>query len=125
MTDIAIDYNPLSSTYQDVILVDGDLEIVDGPQAILQNIVQTLGTYLHEWFLNLNVGIDYFGQILVKTPNQSTVDAIFINQILNVPGVQALLAYSFNPNFVTRGLALTFKAQVTGGVVDYTGTINS
>ena len=125
MTDIAIDYNPLSSTYQDIQIVNGDLVIVDGPQAILQNIIQTLGLFLGEWFLNVNLGIDYYGQILVKNPIQSTVDAIFINQILNVPGVTALLAFSFNPNFVTRILALTFKAQVTGGIVDYTGSINS
>jgi hypothetical protein len=121
--DIALDNNPLSSTFGDVYLVNGDLATVSGSAAILQNILQTLGVFLGEWFLNTSLGIDYFGSVLTKNPNQQIIDAIFISQILAVPGVTALTAYSFTRNNAFRSLAINFTAQTTQGIVNYNGTL--
>lgn len=121
--DIALDNNPLSSTYKDIFIVNGDLGTVSGGAAIVQNILQTLGIFLGEWFLNTNLGIDYFGSILTKNPNQKIIDAIFISQILAVPGVTALTSYSFVYNKAMRSLAISFQAQTTQGIVNYTGTL--
>src|SRR4029077_4743012 len=102
MTDLALDTNPNSLTFKDLKIVNGDLVLVDGTAGIMQNILQTLKIFLGEWFMDNTLGIDYFGSILVKNPNQAIINAIFINQILSVPGVTALTAYKFTPNFLTR-----------------------
>ena len=121
--DILIDLNPLSGTYLDWVVENGDLQLTNNQQGILQNILQTLKVYLGEWFMNTNIGIDYFGQILVKNPQQEVINAIFISAILNVPGVIQLNEYSFTPNFITRQLEISFLAQTTTGLVDYTGLL--
>lgn len=71
------------------------------------------------------IGIDYFGQILVQNPSQSKIDAIFINQILNIPGVNQLNSYSFSPNIINRQLKISFSAESVSGTVDYAGLIQS
>lgn len=121
--DLALDTNPLSTTFGDIYLVNGDLATVSGAAAILQNILQTLGVFAGEWFLNVNQGVDYLGKILIKNPNQRIIDAILISQILSVPGVTALTSYSFKADFVTRTLSVRFSAQTTQGIVDYSGTL--
>lgn len=122
--DIEINLNPASLTFTDIVFqANGDFATVDGSLGILQNILQTLKVYLGEWYLNTNIGLDYYGQILVKNPKQSAIDAIFINAILGVAGVQQLNSYSFSPNFITRQLTVSFSAQTTSGIVDYEGLI--
>jgi len=123
LADIALDLDPNSPTYRDVKMSGGDLQIVDGKEAILQNILQRLRIYLGEWFMDNTKGIDYFNQILVKNPQQSKIDAIIINQILSVPGVTLLTNYSFSTNFVTRVLLINFKCQTTSGIVQYSGQL--
>lgn len=123
MSDILIDLDPLSPTYLDWIVNNGDLQLTNNSQGILQDILQTLKIYLGEWFMNNTIGIDYFGQVLVKNPKQGDIDTIFINQILSVPGVTQLNAFSFKPNFFTRQLFISFRCGTTAGIVDYTGTL--
>ena len=123
MTDLAIDLNPASPTYLDVSLSGGDLVTVSGTAAILQNILQTLKTYYGEWFLDNTVGVDYFGTILVKNPNQGFINTALIGAILAVPGVTQLTNYNFSANSATRQLSVTFTAQTTSGIVNYAGLI--
>lgn len=121
--DIGFDLVATSSTYRDLQFVNNDLVLISGTTAILQNILETLGVFLGEWFLDTSIGIDYFNQILVKNPDQATINAIFINQILSVAGVVQLNSYSFTPNFITRQLSIKFSVQTTQGIVNYAGLI--
>lgn len=123
MTDIALDLDQTSLTYRDVIVENGDLQLVGGGPAIIQHILQRLGIFLGEWFLDNTIGVPYFQQVLVKNPNQAIIDAIFINQILNVPGVTQVTKYSFTANAATRQLTTNFTAQTTTGIVNYAGLI--
>ncbi len=122
--DLQLDLsNPLSPTYKDLLIQNNDLVLVDGQQAILQDILQTLSFLYGEWFLNNQIGIPYFQQILVKNPDQRAIDAIFIDAILGVPGVQSLSLYQFIPSYQYRNLAIEFIAQTTSGIVSYSGVI--
>ncbi len=124
MSDLMLDLDPLSATYQDLLLVGGDLVLTgDSTAAIRQDILTALRTFLGEWFMDLAIGVDFYGTILVKSPNQGKIDAILIAQILAVPGVLSLNAYRFLVNFTARKLTVTFTAQTTSGQVDYTGTV--
>lgn len=123
MSDIALNLDPVSANFHDIVVQDGDLAIVTGRQAILQNIVQRLRIFLGEWFLDNTIGLPYFTEILVKNPDQSKIDALFLNQIMGTPGVLEVTSYSFTPNFATRGLTISFEATTTDGEVNYAGLI--
>lgn len=111
--------------FGDLDIVDGDLVINDGVQAILQAILQNCRTFLGEWFLDNQVGLPFFQQILVKNPDQAKIDAIFQNAIMGTPGVLQLMTYSFRVDVATRQLFLSFQARVTDGVVDYSGLLDA
>lgn len=121
-TDIALDLDPLSTTYKDVAIINGDLPTVSGLEQIQQNVLQTLGVFLGEWFLDNTIGVDYYGTVFVKNPNQAAINAMFISVILGVAGVQSVLAFNAAPG-AGRTFAVSFKLQTTSGTVTYAGTL--
>lgn len=124
MSDIKLDLDPVSASLNDLLIVNGDLVIVDGAQAILQSILQRLRMYLGEWFMDNSIGLPWFDQILVKNPDQSKIDGLIQNQILSTPGVDTLTAYSIvKADFTTRVLEISFEVQTTSGTVNYEGLI--
>lgn len=126
MSDIALDLNPASPTFNDVVVVNGDLVLtVDTISAIQQHIVQRLRIYLGEWFLDTDIGLPFFQQILIKNPDQSKIDGLFLNQILGTPGVIAVTNYSFSVDFSLRVLTVSFSAQTTSGTVNYNGLVQA
>ena len=123
MPDLQLDLNPTSPTFNDLLVVDGDLVIVSGQPEILQHILQNLRTYLGEWFLDNTVGVAYYQQILVKNPDLGAVDAILQDAIVNTPGVTQLTNYKSNYTPGTRQIFVNFAAQTTTGIVSYAGLI--
>lgn len=130
MADISLDLNPASPTYKDLLVVDGDLILTAdanpaGTNNIQQNILQRLSFFLGEWFLDNTQGLPYYQQILIKNPDQSKIDAIFVNSILGTPGVTQLLSYTFTPVFASRLLKVSFSALTTAGKVNYSGNVTT
>lgn len=122
--DLALDLDPNSPNYGDLLVVDGDLVLVTGAEEIRQNIVQRLRVFLGEWFLDINDGIPFFQQILVKNPDQGKIDDLLINRVTGTPGVVQLLDFAFKALPNSRGLSIErLKVQTTHGVVDYSGTV--
>jgi hypothetical protein len=112
----------------DLLVMNNDLVMTsdidpNGTNPILQDILQRMRLFLGEWFLDNTVGVPYFQQIFVKNPDMSKIEAIFIELILSTPGVDALLDYSFNSNQNSRRFEISFSAQTTKGVIDYSGTV--
>jgi len=124
--DISLDLNPISPTFNDLLVQNGDLVITPTQlDAIQQHIVQRIRIFLGEWFLDNTIGLPYFQQILVKNPNQSVIDSLFASQILSTPGVTLLNSYSFRVDFVNRTLNISFSALTTSGTVNYQGLIST
>jgi hypothetical protein len=121
--DLKLDLNKTSSSYGDIVITNGDTPLVDGKLAILQDVLTALKTFKGECFMNTSIGIDYFGQILVKNPKQDVIDAILINAIVQVPGVTQLNKYGFASNFLTRQLTIAFELATVDGIVSYSGLI--
>jgi hypothetical protein len=119
MSDLAIN----SGTGDLYLNSTNDLATVDSINGIQQDILQRLSTFFGEWFLDTSYGIDWFGMILVKNPDQKKIDALFVSTILTTPGVLNLITYSSTPNFTQRTMSIQFSCQVSSGVIDYTGTI--
>lgn len=128
MADLSLNLNPASMSYYDLVFSGGDLVLTSdanpsGTNNILQNILQRMRFFLGEWFLDLTQGLPYLQQILIKNPNQSNVDAIFLNCIAGTPGVMQIQSYSFSLNRALRVLSVSFSCVTTQGIVNYTGSI--
>lgn len=103
----------------DLDIEDGDIAFVTGADAIAQHCSIRLKTFLGEYWLNQNIGIDYFGKILIKNPNMAVVQSLFRRTILGTPGVISLLSFSVSLDKTTRALSVTFRADSTEGPLDY------
>ena len=98
---------------------NGDIAFVTGADAVAQHCSIRLKTFLGEYWLNLNVGIDYFGKILVKNPNMNVVQSIFRKTILTTPGVISLLSFSMDLDRASRAMTIEFRANSTEGPFDF------
>lgn len=108
----------LDPSSHDVIFLNGAAPVTRSQQDIVaQRLKITLQTFLGEWFLNLEVGIPYFQQILNKVRSKSTIDAIFQNAILNDPGVLEIVSYQSTLNNQLRGFDLQFAVRVLDGSI--------
>lgn len=123
MSSIQIDNDPTSLTFNDIKIVNGDLVLISGVDEVTQEILCSLRTFLGEWFLDNSIGVPWFQQVFVKNVEKSVVDALIINTICSVPGVQTLLSYTSTINTSTRAMTISFKAQSTSGIVNYSGSV--
>jgi hypothetical protein len=128
MADLSLDLDKSSGTYKDLLVLNNDLVLTKdanpiGTNPVLQNILQRLGLFLGEWFLDNTKGVPWLQQILVKNPDIAAIDAIILNTILGTIGVVQLNFYTFTPNFAERTLEIAFTALTTQGKVDYSGTL--
>ena len=122
MTDIAMDMDVTSPGYGDILLVDGGLSLITDAQTELrQAIKQAISIYKGEWFMNMTLGIDYFGVVFTKSPDMAAINAAIVSTIVSVPGIVQLISYNFVPNFTTRKLSVSFVARSTSGIISYTG----
>lgn len=121
--DIALDLDPTSPTFGDVLFQNGDLVLIDGRDAIRQDVIQRLRSFQGEWFLDTTWGVPYFQQIFVPNYDQSKIDALFIDTILGTPGVTQLDSYSFSIDRATRVLTISFRAETTSGTIQYNGPV--
>lgn len=95
----------------DLDIVNGDLRLTQGSDAIRQHILQRLRTFLGEWFLDISVGVPYYQSILVKNPNFAIVEPLLKDTILTTPGVIELLSFELDYISETRKLFLRFNAR--------------
>lgn len=123
MPDLSLILDAVDVNFGDLEIIDGDLTITQGRTAIRQNVLQNLRTFLGEWFLNIELGIPFFQQILVKSPDIKNINGIFIDCILGTPGVKTLTAYSFETNYESRVMDVTFRAVTDDGEIDYSGLL--
>lgn len=108
----------LNPDTNDLIFVNGGCPVTVAQQDIVaQRLKITLQTFLGEWFLDTDLGIPYFQQILTKVRNKSTVDAIFQKAILSDPGVLEMVSYESTLTAANRGFNLDFAVRVLDGSI--------
>lgn len=101
----------------DLILTSGDLVMTSGADAIRQHLSQRLKSFAGEWFLDLDSGLPYYRDILVKNPNAPAVSGLLQEEIVKTPGVLELLSFNLDLNKATRGLTIKFEVRVDGNYV--------
>lgn len=61
--------------------------LVEGVDAIVQNMRRRIKFFLGEWFLDQRLGIPYIEQVFVAAPDIPMIDALFRKAIRSTPGV--------------------------------------
>jgi hypothetical protein len=105
----------------DIAFEAGDFVLLDGPEAIAQELRIRLRFFAGEWFADTRIGLPYFQSIFLKSPNINSVQSIFRDVILGTPGVISLQSLSLDLN-AARKLTVSFSAIVAGSdvVIDFT-----
>lgn len=117
----------LNKLTNDLDFIENDLVLTsdsdpNGQNPILQDILQKMRLFLGEWFLNNKIGVPYLQRIFIKNPKISEIEAVFINLILSVSGVDSLIDFSLDVDYANRSFSINFSAQTTRGIINYSGT---
>jgi hypothetical protein len=110
MSDIAMNLET-----NDLDIINGDLYLVTGSDAIAQDLQQTLQLWLGEWFLDTTKGVPFKQHILIKNPNIDIVQADLITAAASVSGVTQILDVQFNYSNVNRTFSASMVAQTSNG----------
>jgi hypothetical protein len=118
---------PLETDPQDVALdTDGDilldaegLHFVSGMAAIIQAVRIRLLMFRGEWFLNQDIGVPYFEELIGDASKRPGVEerarAAFGAAILDTPGVVTVLKLDVAINPSTRKMTVTWQARTAFG----------
>jgi hypothetical protein len=109
----------LDPTTGDLDLSTGSIEPVTGVDAIAQECLIRLRTFLGEWFLDERIGVPYFQFIFEKPRRQNLIDQVFKEVIATTPGVLSIRTFNQTFNAGTRELSISFVADTIAGPVDY------
>jgi hypothetical protein len=102
---------------RELVIVNGDLVLIDGGEALTQKLSIKLKTVLGEWFIDVSYGVDYFGYIWVKNPDLTIVESLLKSAILEEPGVRELATFSMVYNQQLRSLTVSFSVITDFGTL--------
>lgn len=92
-------------------LTNGVLSLIrDRPTLVAQRLSVRLRTYLGEWFTDIDMGIDWFADVLIKNVSKFTVDSIIQNEISKDDYVIAVKTFKSSVN--NRNYSCEFTVEV-------------
>lgn len=100
-----------------VVLRGGDWAFAVDREGIQQRISQVLKTIAGEWFLDLDYGLPYFEQILIKNPNLPAVQDIFRRALLSVRGVSSVDRINLTLDTTSRILRVDWVVSTDLGLL--------
>lgn len=104
----------------DLAIINNSLTLNSGNAAVTQHLQIHFQIFLGEWFLDTQVGVPWFRDVLIKNPSFAVVQQMLKAVILDTPGVLQILSFSLvfdSPQ--KRNLSLTFKALGSNGIIDF------
>ncbi len=107
-----------------VVIRNGDWAFAEDRTGIQQRISQVLKTIAGDWFLDLDYGIPYFEQILVKNPNLPSVQDLFRRALLSVKGVSSVERLTLDLNTTSRTLTVNWVVLTDLGLLVGTDQIS-
>ena len=107
-----------------VVLRGGDWAFAIDREGIQQRISQVLKTIAGEWFLDLDYGLPYFEQILIKNPNLPAVQDLFRRALLSVKGVSSVERLTLSLDTTSRTLAVSWVVLTDLGLLVGTDNIS-
>lgn len=108
----------------DLVVAGGDLVIAYDLDGIAQMADLTLSMILGEWFADKSLGVDWFGQVFIKSPDLVAIAAMLRAELLTVPGIVSVASLAVAVN-AQRRATVTFTAVTDLGVLtDQTVTVS-
>lgn len=100
--------------------VTGDLEIplrlVEGTDAVVQNMILRFSMWLGEWFLDARQGVPYRERVFVVNPNKAMLQSLFSRIAESTPGVVRVQDLEVSVDKPTRTLRISrFSAKLSDG----------
>lgn len=91
-----------------------DLKLVSGVDLIRQRIKQRLLTIQGEWFLNTDIGLPWFDQIIGKGAERQQISALLVQNISETEGVDSVIEFDLTLNRRARTMLLQFRVTALG-----------
>lgn len=103
----------------DLDLTTNDFQLVDGVEAVRQELQIRYRFFLGEWFLDPDEGVPYVRDVLKKAPNEARVRALLLEVARTTPGVASVDNIDLDLDVATRLLTvrLDLQADVSGELV--------
>lgn len=106
----------------DLVFENNDLVLVDGQDAIKQNLTMRLQEFYGEWFADSTVGVPWFSEILLKNVSLLVVQEILKAVILETRNITDIISFTFD--LENREATLSTKALSTNGIIDFSIAID-
>lgn len=107
-----------------VVRENGDFVWLEDNEAIIQLIKQKIQMFKGEWFMDLNLGIDYYNIIFPKTSSDFRRYLEFKRVIETVPGVISILDMKLVvENIAIRSYRLTMNISADYGTIIFNEVI--
>lgn len=94
----------------DLAIIDFDLKLTDDNTVVAQRVKRALLLFKGEYFLDSEIGMPYYNDILGTKNSLDTIQAIFINAIREVRGVADIK--EFNIAFDNANRTLTINITI-------------
>lgn len=102
----------------DLVFTDNELTFVYGADEVKQRVTQRLRAFRGEWFLDLDVGVPYYQEILVKNPSTTVVEGRLKQTIAATPGVIEITEFVFDLDKSTRQATVNARIRSVSGLVE-------
>lgn len=100
----------------DLDLTGGDLNLIDGPEAVIQDVVFAIRMLRGEWFLDVTEGVDYDRLCWDKaTANFVALRRDILRTVRNRPGVLSVDLIDFDSDEELSELNVIITFQVVDG----------
>lgn len=108
----------------DAAFTNGAIPVTDEVrQSVAQRLTIKLSTFLAEWFLTQDYGIDYIGQFMGRKRSKNALDVLIQSAILEEPLVESIASFSSEIDS-SRTYSVYFQVVVSSGEVTEPITIN-
>jgi len=97
----------------DLAIDGGDLALTSGPAGTKQAIGIRLRFYREEWFADLDAGIPYYQEILVKNPSLAAARETYRRALLSAPGVTSIESLDLNFDTASRELEVDWRVNTS------------
>jgi len=103
----------------DLAIENNDLVLIDGVDAVAQDVLIRLQFFLEEWFLDTRLGLPWFQKILGEKPSSSLVSQIIRTAILTTPGMVSINDFTTEYDGTTRILTVEFRGTADSGTFEF------
>lgn len=101
-----------------------DASFVEKTEKVAQQLKIRLQFFFGEWFLNINAGVPYIEDVLLKRENLSVVNARLKETILTTPDVLEILEYNADFDRARRILFVRFRVSTIHGTVNFNESVS-